>query len=197
MAEGPRERLLRRVRERAKHIGGGTPHAEGGGVSEIEQWVALPGYDHQYEVSSLGNVRRLRRIAKTYRPIAGGWAKGYRLVLLRRGGIRVGKTVHSLVLEAFVCPRPEGMQVRHLNGNKLDNRLVNLAWGTAQENADDRRVHGTVLFGERHKLSKLADAEADFIRSNAMQSICLARMFGVSVRTVTDIRSGRVRRIAT
>lgn len=53
------------------------------------------------------------------------------------------KYLHHIVLEAFVGPRPPGMQCRHLNGNSLDNRLENLQWGTAREDNYDRVRHGT------------------------------------------------------
>ncbi len=53
-------------------------------------------------------------------------------------------TVHTLVLMAFAGPRPaDGMVTRHLNGDKLDNRAANLAWGTVQENIHDKFAHGT------------------------------------------------------
>lgn len=61
-------------------------------------------------------------------------------------GIRVHRAVHSLVLMAFVGPRPKGMQCRHLDGNNLNNRPENLRWGTAKENYSDRIAHGTDAF---------------------------------------------------
>ena len=42
--------------------------------------------------------------------------------------------VHHAVLSAWVCPRPEGMECDHINGDSLDNRLCNLEWVTHQEN---------------------------------------------------------------
>lgn len=47
--------------------------------------------------------------------------------------------VHHAVLEAWVGPRPEGMECDHINGDSLDNRLENLEWVTHQENMRRRR----------------------------------------------------------
>lgn len=54
------------------------------------------------------------------------------------------RRIHQLVLESFVGPRPNtDSVVRHLNGDPVDNRIENLVWGTASENAHDRVRHGT------------------------------------------------------
>ena len=50
--------------------------------------------------------------------------------------------VQKLVLDAFVGPRPAGAVARHLNDIGIDNRLVNLAWGTASENMRDCATNG-------------------------------------------------------
>jgi hypothetical protein len=57
--------------------------------------------------------------------------------------------VHHLIAETFHGPRPEGMVVRHLNGNPLDNRAENLRWGTYTENNLDAVAHGTHLHARK------------------------------------------------
>jgi len=57
------------------------------------------------------------------------------------GGSSVRRNIHSLVLEAFVSNKPDGAVARHINGNSFDNRLLNLTWGSQQENANDRSFH--------------------------------------------------------
>lgn len=74
---------------------------------------------------------------------------GYPIVSLNRDGRRRSAIIHHLVLETFVGARPPAQQGRHLNGDKLDARLTNLAWGTRAENADDMRHHGTHYLGSR------------------------------------------------
>jgi hypothetical protein len=121
-------------------------------VPQQQTWRPVPGYEASYEVSDHGAVRSLSRrvtladgrtnfIAGRYLNIA-VLPKGYHQVALYANGIRKFHKVHRLVLEAFVGSG-EGLQARHLNGVPCDNRLVNLAWGTASENIQDQVDHGT------------------------------------------------------
>jgi hypothetical protein len=107
---------------------------------------------------------------------------------------RVQRKVHRLVLEAFVGPCPPGMECRHLNGVRTDNRLVNLAWGTKQENAADVRRHGHFAFGSRHVNSKLVEQDIPEIlrllaAGESLQKV--AARFGVCPSTVWLIARGR------
>lgn len=117
-------------------------------------WKAIPGYEGSYEVSDDGQVRsveRFRRVGKgegslrlypsQVRSLCADKA-GYSRVTLKVCGVRRCHLVHHLVLEAFVGPKPPGMECRHLNGNPADNRLANLQWGTSSENSYDVVRHG-------------------------------------------------------
>lgn len=73
----------------------------------------------------------------------GGEPSGYRSVCLRRDGAHRNLYVHELVLLAFVGPRPSpSHEILHGNGQRDDNRLENLRYGTVAENYDDRCSHG-------------------------------------------------------
>lgn len=86
---------------------------------------------------------------------------GYLTVRLMVNGKRKRFAVHRLVAEQFLAPRPSPThQVRHLDGNKANNRVANLAWGTAKENADDRQMHGRTSRGERHAIAIKQGLEA-------------------------------------
>lgn len=81
-------------------------------------------------------------------------ASGYPSVRLTLHGKRTRIAVHVLVAAHHLPPKPSALhEVRHLNGNKTDNRAANLAWGTRKENADDRQSHGRTARG-----SALSDA---------------------------------------
>lgn len=113
-----------------------------------ERWrpVPYPGFDG-YEVSDLGRVRswKVYRGKPGPRLLKPGLTdKGYRMVGLNDDdGKLCSFTVHRLVTVTFVGLRPEDEEVRHLDGNKLNNALVNLAFGTASENTLDTVTHGT------------------------------------------------------
>ncbi len=58
--------------------------------------------------------------------------------------------VHILVLEAFVGPRPLGLEGCHDDGDPANNRLTNLRWDTPSSNAVDRVRHGHHHEAEKH-----------------------------------------------
>lgn len=122
-------------------------------------------------------------------------ADGYLKVRLVVNGRRVNRTVHGLVATTFHGRKPsERSQVRHLNGDCLDNRAANLRWGTALENADDRNEHGTTARGARSGTSKLSERDVREIRGHlaagGSQRVIAAR-YDVSQTTISKIKLGK------
>ena len=91
-----------------------------------------------YQVSDLGNVRRLRFInrkcnfekIKLCKQTINTW--GYITVNLSKNGKSNTKRVHRLVAETFLGE--SDLQVDHIDGDKLNNRLDNLEYVTPKEN---------------------------------------------------------------
>lgn len=114
-----------------------------------EQWLPISGYEGIYEVSDQGRFRSLDRVTTDKRRIKGRMVRAvpltndYLQVGLHWGGTAKGYLAHRLVMLTFAGPQPEGNEVRHLNGDRADNRLSNLAWGTHLDNMRDQRKHGT------------------------------------------------------
>lgn len=116
-------------------------------MSPGEIWRSVEGYSGIYEVSDRGRVRSLDRTGADGRFYRGiiltQMTPGiYRQVNLHNSGQRTHH-VHRLVATAFLGSGPAGHEIRHLNGNPLDNSVENLAWGTHVENMADRKLHGT------------------------------------------------------
>jgi hypothetical protein len=124
-----------------------------------ERWRPIPAFPGceegfpGYEVSDFGNGRTFfdysahkgRLAVPVPIPIPPSPnPKGYvRFALRTESGRLVKPYAHKLVLLAFVGPREVGLQTRHLDGDPSNNRLSNLAYGTAKENAQDTIRHGT------------------------------------------------------
>lgn len=108
-------------------------------MDQNEEWQPVAGYDGLYEVSNLGRV--WSNISNKILTKQGG--SRYRQVVLTKGGGTVEYAyVHRLVAESFI-DNPENLPfVRHLNDRPKDNRVVNLAWGTAKDNTADMLRHG-------------------------------------------------------
>jgi hypothetical protein len=71
-----------------------------------------------------------------------------------------------------------------------------ISWKTAKDNAKDKKIHGTNNDGERHGLSVLTNEQAAEIRQELAQSsrgaqAALARRYGVSVMTISNLARGK------
>ncbi len=161
------------------------------------EWKPVIGFDG-YEVSSTGELRSWRPERNNApRPKQPRLLKfiitpgGYRQVNLYAAGKRRVVRIPVLVAEAFHGPRPANMVLRHLNGNRLDDRAVNLKWGTSQENSDDMREHGTWLHGEPVHTSKLTEQDVFDILQSTDRGVDLAKRYGVTPGNICHIRKGR------
>lgn len=101
----------------------------------IEMWKDIEGYNGDYQISTLGNVKSLKRnstrlLKETKNP------KGYSIIGLYIHGTKTSLTVHRLVMLTF--KGYSVMEVNHINGDKSDNRLINLEYVTLRENMNHR-----------------------------------------------------------
>lgn len=150
-----------------------------------ERWLPVVRYEGVYEVSDLGRVRSYARGAPR---ILKQWAypTGHRYVGLQGDGRRRNRTVHSLLMEAFVGPRPPGHEVRHRDGDPANNTWpANIEYAPKGINHQDRKWHkGTALY-------KLTPDDVVVIRLYTGihgAGRALARQFGVSPSTISKVQ---------
>lgn len=162
-----------------------------------EVWRPVVGDSSYYEVSNLGRVRSWHQRGpgkgraskpRIMQPQCG--AGGYlRLVLSTPQGKR-GVLVHGLVANAFLGPRPSGMEVCHNDGNPTNNRVENLRYDTPKANRADKRRHGTDGRGERNACAKLTAEQVEFCRDYYIPrdpefgTTALGQRFGVNASTI-------------
>ena len=172
-----------------------------------ERWLPVVGFEGEYEVSDWGNVRSLDRIIVRSDGRRVAWKgrvlkptlthpsrkKNYWAVNLGRRPVTIAK----IVLLAFSGPKPFPKAVaRHLNDEALDDRLVNLEWGTQKQNMEDMVRNGrhTPCRGERSGKAKLTDADVLAIRAEAARGrtiTSLGEEFSISGHSISMIVTGR------
>ncbi|MBW1729194.1 MAG: HNH endonuclease [Deltaproteobacteria bacterium] len=127
----------------------------------------------------------------------GRWLKSnktsndYFQVVLCKNKKKFPQSVHRLVLETYIGKCPKNMVCRHLDGNKANNHLDNLCWGTRHENEQDKIKHGTVRRGENHNDAKLTEQDVRLIYGvywdGAYELDELAKHFSVNTGTIHDV----------
>lgn len=163
--------------------------------------MPVPGFEHLYEVSDHGRVRSLDRVAGSGRYsrrvrgrvlTTGGLP--YRAVGLCRDGDHITRRIHRLVALAFLGPQPEGHEVAHNDGDKLNNRASNLRWATRASNVADTIRHGRMPNGSRKpeaKLTELAVIEMRSLYRAGLTQREIGEWFGVSQQTAQRALTGK------
>lgn len=135
----------------------------------IEVWKPVFRMERWYEVSSIGRVKRI----ETGRILAISKGKGgHPQLVLSVEANRINTYVHVLVAEAFIGPRPLGMEVDHKDDDRMNCKSDNLQYLTPKQNSikaglkrrgqpsgrviltkdqvlEIRKIHGTPEFSRR------------------------------------------------
>lgn len=160
-----------------------------------EEWRPItlpdkPDFVGKYEVSSIGNVRRVgakRNLAFINHP------QGYVRAQIYGKSKKAYPSVHRLVAYAFI-PNPHNKpQVNHKNGIKNDNSVENLEWVTSKENI---RHSVSVLgnkasHGEAHCHARFTESDIRWMRAwwktGDVTQESIARMMGTRQASVWQI----------
>lgn len=165
------------------------------------EWKPIPNFGG-YEVSNYGGVRSFRdssgtselRLKVDSKVMRTRIINGYPVVDLRKERRKYKCKVSRLVLFAFVGPPPDGMICRHLDGNRENNFIGNLKWGTTAENEADKVRHGTKNTGVRNGISKINDGTVRKIREMANLGVSdfdIAKEVGLDRSGVGRIKRGK------
>lgn len=167
-----------------------------------EDWRPVVGYEGIYSISSLGRARRDRAGRGT---IAGRIltakvaTNDYLRVDLSRDDKKRRVSIHRLVAEAFIGPAPSlAAVVNHIDGDKTNNRPVNLEWCSVTENNRHARINGLArvvpVCGERNGRAVLTEQQVSAIRKlkGIIGKRALAQVAGVSKSLVQKIHQGKL-----
>lgn len=155
---------------------------------QVEEWQPVVGNAH-YRISSLGRVCTDRRFLAQIRRDK---KSPYLTFMVGTGKNARRRYTHREMALAFLGPPPSlNHEVRHLDGNPGNNTLGNLAWGTPQENSDDKRLHGSMARGERAGNSKLTESQVRGIRDDSRSVRVVAQAYSISLSQVRAIQQLR------
>lgn len=165
-----------------------------------EIWKDITGYEGHYQVSNLGSVRSMNKIAKGKnnsskffkgRILQPSLSEGYLSVGLCKNGKQSTIRVHRLVAKTFI-PNPENKRtVNHIDENKLNNNVENLEWATDKENCNhgSRTIKSSV---NRYKPVKQLSLSGNLIKVH--RGIKLASEdTGISQKRIVDVLKGRTK----
>lgn len=172
-------------------------------TGSTEIWKPVLGWP-LYEVSDHGRVRSWKQhgrskimpsVPKVLAQAPTG--HGYPHVTLSHEGASKSFQIHTLVLTAFVGPRPPKLDCCHDDGTRTNNHLGNLSWGTRKKNFEDRDRHGRTPRGEKVGGSKLTADQVIAIRADHRTHVAIAPDYGVSRATISLIKERRTWRHLT
>ena len=104
--------------------------------------------------------------------------------------IKVKIAIHRLVALAFIGPRPENQEVRHLDGNPHNNHISNLCYGTRAENIADAINHKT--FQKPKKLTSCNVIDICNKGKKGISAKLIADEYNICRNTVTEILRGDI-----
>lgn len=156
----------------------------------------VPGWP-EYEIDECGTVTRVAASFGTRPGKTLKWhvmRNGYAKVSLCRNAKRAEYLVHRLVAAAFLGDIPDGMDVCHNDGNKLNNEISNLRIDTRAANvADnvrlDKHNRGERCGSNRHPEWIVRAAKARLLAGEKPSAV--AKDTGIPLPTIYCIRSGQ------
>jgi hypothetical protein len=154
---------------------------------ENEVWRRIKGHD-MYEVSNMGRVKSF----KLKNPYL------MRIKVKEYSSIIIDNTtynIHRLVAINFINnPDLNKNIVNHINGDKNDNRVVNLEWVTASQNTKKyiNSDRNKTKRGSELNYSKISEEDVINIYNMKGRHVDIAKIYNISRQSVCGIKNKRI-----
>lgn len=122
----------------------------------------------------------------------------YLRIGLNKDGVCSKHYLHRLLAEAFIDNPESKRTVNHVDGNKRNNSVDNLEWATYSENNQHAHDNGLTKAPKAHM--KLDESDARLIKelkSAGMTNTLMAKLFGVSQVSISQIVTGKTFKYVT
>ncbi len=154
-----------------------------------EGMVQIPGFPRYY-INRKGDVWS-QCSGKYLKSIGSGHYNS--IALYEKSNVVYWSRAKALLVTFVRLPNP-GEYARHLNDDKSNDSLENLAWGSQKQNAEDAVRNGRLPRGEGHYKAKLfpLDVVNILVNYGKKQALCktFAEAYGVSWSTIGSICAG-------
>lgn len=150
-----------------------------------------------YKISKNGDVASMQRNGtindrRLIKPTIG--TNGYMKVSFRCNGKRYTRNIHRLLAQTFIENKENLPCVNHIDGNKLNNSLLNLEWVSYSKNIQHAYDNGLTKAAKGESKSMLTNKDVLNIvkmKTNGGTLRAIAKEFGISASTVSGIVLGR------
>lgn len=166
---------------------------------EGEVWNNVKGYEGLFKVSNYGRVKSLPRVTRKYELIIASHIgpRGYYEINIYLNGERVHKKVHRIVATSFLDNTENKPSIDHIDGNKLNNTLLNLRFVTNKENSNNLITKERLISACAKAKKKNSKAVAQIgVKGNVImifKSVSEAsKSTGISGSSISSVARGRV-----
>lgn len=158
------------------------------------EWKTIP-IEPDYEISETGIIKRITPSKSTYtgkilKPFIVKRGTGYKIVNLRKKKYYV----HRLVAITFLGPIPIGYEVDHIDGNSLNNNVINLKYSTHSENIKRAYNMGRLnAKGENNNNSVITNKQVIEIINlwkSGYNKLFISKKLNINFKTVEGIVKG-------
>ena len=146
--------------------------------------------NQKYEIYDNGDIFSTHS-NKFLKPIL---IEGYLKVTLYVDGLPEKYSVHRLVAESFISNPDNLITVNHIDGNKLNNNVINLEWLSQSDNMRHAWRTGLMRSGSDTSIAKLTEEDIPEIRQLMVEGLSnqdIAERYCVARGTISKIRDGK------
>lgn len=163
----------------------------------------IPGYEGFYMINKIGEIKSLKRIVygkdgrkmnvkeKILKQPIG--THGYRYVMLCKNKKRP-RTVHRLMAKTFLSLKNEKLEVNHIDGDKLNNKISNLEITTRNKNIKhsydiglrDNQIKGIIERAKKRTIPIIQKDLEGLIVKRWDSAIKAAEHYRVSASSIRD-----------